>query len=54
MICSEDQIGNLYYGIYIWHLPIFTEITPIITSKVPLEAFYMKFIYVFSCQIYWR
>jgi peptidoglycan/LPS O-acetylase OafA/YrhL len=43
---SLEIIGNLSYGIYIWHLPIITKITPIILSENPLEAFYIRSIHV--------
>lgn len=31
--------GNLSYGIYIWHMPIITQISSIFTSNIPIEAF---------------
>jgi peptidoglycan/LPS O-acetylase OafA/YrhL len=32
--------GYLSYGIYIWHIPIRTQILPLISSNIPFEAFY--------------
>ncbi|AFZ24437.1 putative acyltransferase [Cylindrospermum stagnale PCC 7417] len=37
-----EVFGNLSYGIYIWHKPIMENITPIFTSKIPIEAFYAR------------
>jgi len=37
-------LGNLSYGIYIWHYPIVTKMTPIIfSSNNPLTAFFLRF-----------
>jgi peptidoglycan/LPS O-acetylase OafA/YrhL len=38
-----EIFGNLSYGIYIWHVPILGNITPIFTSNIPFETFYLKF-----------
>ncbi|MFB2936276.1 acyltransferase family protein [Aerosakkonemataceae cyanobacterium BLCC-F154] len=36
--------GNFSYGIYIWHYPIVTKLTPILfTSNQPLQAFLLRF-----------
>jgi peptidoglycan/LPS O-acetylase OafA/YrhL len=37
-----EIFGILSYGIYIWHSPILGNITPIFTTKVPIEAFYIR------------
>jgi peptidoglycan/LPS O-acetylase OafA/YrhL len=37
-----EVFGILSYGIYIWHLPILGNITSIFTTKVAIEAFYMR------------
>lgn len=38
-------LGNFSYGIYIWHYPIVTKLTPIIlTSNQPLQAFLLRFL----------
>ncbi len=38
-----EILGNLSYGIYIWHKPILEKLTPVFTSKIPIEAFYLRF-----------
>ena len=37
-----EVLGNLSYGIYIWHMPIINKILPIFTSNIPIEAFYAR------------
>ncbi len=37
-----EILGNLSYGIYIWHMPIIGKITPVFTSDIPIEAFYNR------------
>ncbi|MBE9226692.1 acyltransferase [Phormidium sp. LEGE 05292] len=38
-------LGNLSYGIYVWHYPIVTKLTPILfTSNNPLQAFFLRFL----------
>ncbi len=37
-----EIFGNLSYGVYLWHAPIVAKITPIFTSDVPIEAFYLR------------
>ncbi len=37
-----EVLGNLSYGIYIWHVPIMNKILPIFTSNIPIEAFYTR------------
>jgi len=37
-----EVLGNLSYGIYIWHVPIMNKILPIFTSNIPIEAFYAR------------
>ncbi|BAZ30930.1 O-acetyltransferase OatA [Cylindrospermum sp. NIES-4074] len=37
-----EVFGNLSFGVYIWHTPIITNITPIFTSNIPIEAFYAR------------
>ncbi|QKQ77348.1 acyltransferase [Nostoc sp. TCL240-02] len=39
-----ELFGNISYGVYIWHIPIITKISPILTSQIPIEAFYMRLI----------
>lgn len=34
-----EILGNLSYGLYIWHTPIIAKINPIFTSSIPIEAF---------------
>ncbi|RUR83327.1 acyltransferase family protein [Chlorogloeopsis fritschii PCC 9212] len=42
-----EVFGHLSYGIYIWHVPIIEKVTPIFTSKIPIEAFYGRLIATF-------
>ncbi|MDF5731457.1 MAG: acyltransferase [Rhizonema sp. PD38] len=37
-----EILGNLSYGIYIWHMPIISKITPVFPSDIPIEAFYNR------------
>jgi peptidoglycan/LPS O-acetylase OafA/YrhL len=37
-----EAFGHLSYGVYLWHLPIIEKITPIFTSTIPIEAFYLR------------
>ena len=37
-----EVIGNLSYGIYIWHMPIIARTYDIFTSELPIEAFYIR------------
>ncbi len=37
-----EIFGYLSYGIYVWHMPIIRQITPIVTSQIPLEVFLTK------------
>ncbi|MDF5724625.1 MAG: hypothetical protein PUP91_30010, partial [Rhizonema sp. PD37] len=37
-----EILGNLSYGIYIWHMPIIGKITPVFTSDIPIDAFYNR------------
>ncbi len=39
-----EVIGNLSYGIYIWHMPIIVRIYDVFNSKIPIEAFYIRLI----------
>lgn len=42
---SLGYLGNLSYGIYVWHYPIVTKLTPILfTSNNPLQAFFLRFL----------
>ncbi|AKG20617.1 acyltransferase family protein [Calothrix sp. 336/3] len=38
-----EILGNLSYGIYIWHYPIIGKIYPIFTADIPIAAFYTRF-----------
>jgi peptidoglycan/LPS O-acetylase OafA/YrhL len=38
-IRALEIMGNLSYGIYVWHMPIIQKITPVFISDIPLEAF---------------
>jgi peptidoglycan/LPS O-acetylase OafA/YrhL len=38
-----EVLGNLSYGVYIWHVPIMNNIAPIFTSNIPIEGFYARF-----------
>ncbi len=37
-----EIIGNLSYGIYIWHMPIITRTYDIFNAEIPIEAFYIR------------
>jgi len=37
-----EIIGNLSYGIYIWHMPIITRTYDVFNAKIPIEAFYIR------------
>lgn len=37
-----EIIGNLSYGIYIWHMPIITRTYDIFNTEIPIEAFYIR------------
>ncbi|MEL7243687.1 MAG: acyltransferase [Cyanobacteria bacterium J06573_2] len=37
-----EIIGNLSYGIYIWHMPIITRTYEIFNAEIPIEAFYIR------------
>ncbi|WP_019502487.1 acyltransferase family protein [Pseudanabaena sp. PCC 6802] len=37
-----EVFGYLSYGIYVWHMPIIRRITPLVTSQIPLELFFIK------------
>jgi peptidoglycan/LPS O-acetylase OafA/YrhL len=37
-----EIIGNLSYGIYIWHMPIIVRTYDVFNSQIPLEAFYIR------------
>ena len=37
-----EIIGNLSYGIYIWHMPIITRTYEIFNASIPIEAFYIR------------
>ncbi|MGD1912086.1 MAG: acyltransferase family protein [Rivularia sp. (in: cyanobacteria)] len=37
-----EVIGNLSYGIYIWHMPIIARTYDIFNSEIPIEAFYIR------------
>lgn len=38
-------LGNFSYGIYLWHYPIVTKLTPLLlTANQPLQAFLLRFI----------
>ncbi|MCP6760894.1 MAG: acyltransferase [Fischerella sp. CENA71] len=37
-----EVLGNLSYGVYIWHMPILLRIYAIFSSDIPIEAFYNR------------
>lgn len=37
-----EIIGNLSYGIYIWHMPIITRTYNVFNAEIPIEAFYIR------------
>lgn len=37
-----EIVGNLSYGIYIWHMPIIARTYDIFNSEIPIEAFYIR------------
>ena len=37
-----EVIGNLSYGIYIWHMPIIAKTYDVFNSEIPIEAFYIR------------
>ncbi|MBV6624406.1 MAG: acyltransferase [Rivularia sp. (in: Bacteria)] len=37
-----EIIGNLSYGIYIWHMPVITRTYDVFNAKIPIEAFYIR------------
>jgi peptidoglycan/LPS O-acetylase OafA/YrhL len=37
-----EVLGNLSYGIYLWHAPILDSISPILTASQPLEGFFLR------------
>ena len=37
-----EIIGNLSYGIYIWHMPIITRTYEVFNADIPIEAFYIR------------
>jgi peptidoglycan/LPS O-acetylase OafA/YrhL len=37
-----EILGNLSYGIYLWHFPIHSKVLPLINSKIPFEVFYIS------------
>ena len=39
-----EILGKLSYGMYIWHVPIISNINPLLNSHSPLVAFILKFI----------
>jgi peptidoglycan/LPS O-acetylase OafA/YrhL len=47
-----EIFGCLSYGIYVWHMPIIRQITPLVTSQIPLEVFLTKVgIVIFLCTL---
>jgi peptidoglycan/LPS O-acetylase OafA/YrhL len=39
---ATEILGHLSYGIYLWHFPIYWQIVPLISTKVPIESFYIS------------
>ncbi|MGK7957352.1 MAG: acyltransferase family protein [Crocosphaera sp.] len=37
-----EVLGNLSYGLYLWHYPVLENIAPMITSSVAIESFYLR------------
>jgi peptidoglycan/LPS O-acetylase OafA/YrhL len=37
-----EVVGNLSYGIYIWHMPIIVRTYDVFNSSIPIEAFYIR------------
>ena len=37
-----EIVGNLSYGIYIWHMPIITRTYEVFNAEIPIEAFYIR------------
>lgn len=37
-----EIIGNLSYGVYIWHMPIITRTYDVFNAEIPIEAFYIR------------
>ena len=37
-----EIVGNLSYGIYIWHMPIITRTYDVFNAEIPIEAFYIR------------
>jgi peptidoglycan/LPS O-acetylase OafA/YrhL len=47
-----EVFGYLSYGIYVWHMPIIRQVTPLVTSQIPLEVFFIKVgIVMFLCTL---
>jgi len=37
-----EILGNLSFGVYIWHRPIIDKVSSIFTSVIPIESFYAR------------
>ncbi len=37
-----EIVGNLSYGIYIWHMPIIARTYNVFNAEIPIEAFYIR------------
>jgi peptidoglycan/LPS O-acetylase OafA/YrhL len=36
---SVEVLGNLSYGVYLWHLPIYSKVAPLVNSKISFDSF---------------
>ena len=48
LLKTTEILGNLSYGIYLWHLPILSKISPFVSSDQPLPAFLLRFAVTFT------
>lgn len=48
LLKTTEILGNLSYGIYLWHLPTLSKIYPIVSSDQTLPAFLLRFAVTFT------